>query len=91
MEPRQVAPFLPGASGLRPHEYSESTAEAIDAEIERLLEDAHARVRETLTGRRLGARRPGQAAPGKEVVDRATLDELPKSVPDAPAAMGEAS
>jgi cell division protease FtsH len=59
-----------------PREYSERTAEAIDAEIQQLLEAAHGRVRETLT-----AKRPALEAVAKrlieiEVIDRDALARL---------------
>src|SRR2546425_2450709 len=49
-EPQQAL-FLPVPSG-QPRDYSERTAEAIDAEIQRLLNAAHERVRATLGAKR---------------------------------------
>src|SRR5206468_3832272 len=48
--PRQAL-FLQVPTGT-PRAYSEETARRIDAEIEKVLETAHGRVRETLTGKR---------------------------------------
>jgi cell division protease FtsH len=73
-EPRHAL-FLPVPSG-QPKEYSERTAETIDAEIQQMLNAAHERVRTTL-----GAKRPTLEAVAKrliqqEVVDRAVLVQL---------------
>jgi cell division protease FtsH len=65
--PRQAL-FLQVPS-IQPKEYSEHTAEAIDGEIQRLLEAAHARVRETL-----GARRPTLEALAKRLIESEVLD-----------------
>ena len=59
-----------------PREYSERTAEAIDAEIEKTLHDAHARVRETLTARRRALEALAKRLIEKEVVDRDALVAL---------------
>jgi cell division protease FtsH len=67
--------FLPGAAG-GPKEYSERTAETIDAEIQKLLEAAHARVRETLTAKRLTLEALAKRLIEKEVVDREALTRL---------------
>jgi cell division protease FtsH len=66
-EPRQAL-FLPVPSG-QPREYSERTAETIDAEIQQMLNAAHERVRATLEA---VAKRWIQ----QEVVDRAVLVQL---------------
>ena len=67
--------FLPvPASG--PKEYSERTAETIDAEIQKLLEAAHTRVHETLTARRLTLETLAKRLIEKEVVDREALTRL---------------
>jgi cell division protease FtsH len=68
--PRPV--FLPvPTSG--PKEYSERTAEVIDAEIQKLLEAAHGRVRATLTAKRVTLEALAKRLIEKEVVDRETL------------------
>jgi len=71
--PRPV--FLPvPTSG--PKEYSERTAEAIDAEIQTLLGAAQARVRETLTAKRRPLEALAKRLIEKEVVDRESLVRL---------------
>jgi cell division protease FtsH len=59
-----------------PREYSERTAEAIDAEIQKLLEAAHGRVRATLTAKRAALEALAKRLIEKEVVDRETLVAL---------------
>jgi len=54
-------------------EYSEDTARRIDAEIEKLLEAAHGRVRETLTAKRETLGVLAKLLVENEVVDRDTL------------------
>jgi cell division protease FtsH len=73
-EPPRPA-FLPVATG-GPREYSERTAEAIDAEIQKLLEAAHGRVRATLTAKRAALEALAKRLIEKEVVDRETLVAL---------------
>jgi cell division protease FtsH len=75
-EPDRAA-FLPGR-GAAAREYSEDTARAIDAEIRRLLDDAHGRVRETLT-----ARRAALDALAKHLIDHEVIDgeQLARLVP----------
>jgi cell division protease FtsH len=68
--PRPV--FLPvPTSG--PREYSERTAEVIDAEIQTMLQAAHGRVRATLTAKRVTLEALAKRLIEKEVVDRETL------------------
>ena len=70
-EPPRSA-FLPvPTSG--PKEYSERTAEVIDAEIQKLLEAAHGRVRATLTAKRVTLEALAKRLIEKEVVDREAL------------------
>lgn len=59
-------------------EYSERTAQVIDEEIQKLLDDSHARVKETLTGKRRVLESLTKLLLEKEVVDRATLEQLLK-------------
>jgi cell division protease FtsH len=67
--------FLPvPTSG--PKEYSERTAEAIDTEIQKLLEAGHRRVRETLTAKRPALEAVAKRLIEKEVVDREALTKL---------------
>jgi cell division protease FtsH len=61
------------------HEYSERTARAIDAEIARLLDESHVRVRDTLAAKRSLLDALAQALLARETVDRAALDALVKA------------
>ncbi len=72
-EPRQT--FLQ-ISGPASREYSEATAQAIDAEIARILSAAHARVRETLTGHRHALEMLAKLLIAKEVVNADQLRVL---------------
>jgi cell division protease FtsH len=73
-EPRRAL-FLDIPSVAR-KEYSEETARSIDAEIRKLLESAHARVRDTLTRQRQVLDALARLLVEKEVVDRQTLVQL---------------
>jgi cell division protease FtsH len=57
-------------------EYSEDTAREIDAEIRKLLDAAHGRVRDTLTAKRAALEALAKLLVDQEVVDRKSLDEL---------------
>lgn len=70
------APFLSPSSQEEKMPYSERTAETIDAEVAKLLDEAHTRVRETLTSRRALLDALAKILLEKETVDRVTLDEL---------------
>jgi cell division protease FtsH len=59
-----------------PKEYSERTAEAIDTEIQTLLEAAHGRVRTTLTAKRATLEALAKRLIEIEIVDRAELAKL---------------
>ena len=59
-----------------PREYSERTAQVIDEEIAKLLDEAHRRVTATLTTRRPALDALAKLLLEKEVVDRAALDQL---------------
>jgi len=72
--PRQAL-FLQVPTGA-PREYSEDTARVIDAEIQKLLEASHARVRETLTAKRAVLESLARLLITHEVVDRQALDRL---------------
>jgi cell division protease FtsH len=65
---------VPSVHGKR--EYSEQTAQAIDEEIKKLLDGAHHRVKETLTGKRPALEALAKLLLEKEVVDRPALDRL---------------
>src|SRR5574338_6250 len=62
-------------------EYSEHTARAIDEEVGKLLADAHERVSQTLVTRRSLLESLAKLLLEKEVVDRATLDQLLAGAP----------
>jgi cell division protease FtsH len=79
--PRQAL-FL-NVPSMAQREYSEATARRIDAEIERLLNAAHARVRETLAAKRATLETLGKRLMEKEVVDRAALVQLIKDTEGA--------
>jgi cell division protease FtsH len=70
------SPFLavPGAASAR--ECSERTAEAIDAEVRRLLEESRGRVYHTLTAHRAQLEALAALLLEKETVDRQMLDAL---------------
>lgn len=72
------APLMTHPSLGRKGACSEATAQAIDAEIIRLLGEAHQRVTETLSAKRPLLDALAQALLEKESIDRATLDELIK-------------
>ncbi len=56
--------------------YSERTAERIDEEVRRLIEEVHARARDILTRRRADLDRVTEALMKKETLDRAELERL---------------
>jgi cell division protease FtsH len=72
--PRQAL-FLQVPTGAS-QEYSEETARVIDAEIQQLLEAAHARARTTLTAKRALLESLGKMLITHEVVDRRALTQL---------------
>ena len=73
-EPRQAL-FL-AVPSVQPKDYSERTAEAIDAEIQQMLNAAHERVRATLGARRATLEAVAKRLIQQEVVDRAALVQL---------------
>jgi cell division protease FtsH len=86
--PRQ--PLFLNVPSVAPREYSEETARRIDAEIEKLLEAAHRRVRETLTAKRPALERVAKHLIEKEVVDREGLRALLEPIPAGAASTGRA-
>ncbi|HCE08000.1 MAG TPA: cell division protein FtsH, partial [Oxalobacteraceae bacterium] len=72
------APFLNPLSLPEKKIYSERTAETIDAEIAKLLDEAHQRVRGTLSAKRRLLDLLASMLLEKETVDRAALDALIK-------------
>jgi cell division protease FtsH len=61
--------------------YSEETARLIDEDIARLIRDAHARVRRTLTDKRAALDALARMLLEHEVVDRSALDQVLRSQP----------
>jgi cell division protease FtsH len=83
--PRQSA--LPGVPEVpRQATYSEQTAQLIDQEIGKLIEEAHARVARTLTEKRATLETLARLLLKQEVVERAMLDEVLKGAGTAPTA-----
>ncbi|HET8609159.1 MAG TPA: ATP-dependent zinc metalloprotease FtsH [Burkholderiales bacterium] len=60
------------------HEYSERTARTIDAEVHKLLDEAHARVSQTLAAQRATLDTLSALLLEKEVVDREALLQIPR-------------
>jgi cell division protease FtsH len=75
--------FLQVADAPVRRNYSEETAKLIDEDIARLIRDAHARVRRTLTDKRPALDALARMLLEHEVVDRAALDQLLRSQPPA--------
>ncbi|MGA7539466.1 MAG: ATP-dependent zinc metalloprotease FtsH [Steroidobacteraceae bacterium] len=75
--------FLQVADAPVRRNYSEETAKLIDEDIARLIRDAHARVRRTLTDKRPALDALARVLLEHEVVDRAALDEVLRSQPPA--------
>ncbi len=74
-EPR-TSPFLNILMPQGQREYSERTAQAIDEEIQKLLKESHTRVEETLISKRSILESLAKLLLEREVIDRATLDQL---------------
>jgi cell division protease FtsH len=72
----EPTPFLPAPAFVRPRDYSERTAQVIDLEVRRLLEESHQRVRATLLERRPALERLAKLLLEREVVDRVALQQL---------------
>ena len=72
-EPRQT--FLQ-VSGPSQREYSEATAQTIDGELAEILHEAHARVRDTLTGHRSALEALAKLLIEKEVINADQLRAL---------------
>ncbi|EWS55367.1 MULTISPECIES: ATP-dependent zinc metalloprotease FtsH [Methylibium] len=68
--------YLNGPTLPEPRTYSERTAEAIDGEVRRLLDEARERVSRTLSTHRAALESLASLLLEKEVVDRAMLDGL---------------
>ncbi len=68
--------FLPATLGAEERNYSEHTAELIDAEVRQIVDDAYQRVKEILTGRRTELERIAQELIRRETLDRDELNRL---------------
>jgi cell division protease FtsH len=68
--------YLNGPTLPEPRTFSERTAEAIDGEVRRLLDEARERVAQTLRANRATLEALAALLLEKEVVDRTTLDGL---------------
>ncbi|HEY8100314.1 MAG TPA: ATP-dependent zinc metalloprotease FtsH [Burkholderiaceae bacterium] len=79
------APYLNPTASTEKKPYSEHTAQTIDAEIAKLLDEAHARVRNTLNEKRHFLDMLAKMLLEKETVDRTALDALIKEHGDQPA------
>jgi len=78
------APYLDESPRQGAKEYSERTAQMIDEEVNKLLDDAHGRVKRTLVEHRITLNALAQLLRQSEVVDRAGLDALlAESMPPA--------
>jgi cell division protease FtsH len=73
---RPVPLYLNGPSLPASREFSERTAEAIDVEVRRILDEARARVMQTLSAHRATLDALALLLLEQEVVDRAMLDRL---------------
>ena len=74
----RTSPFFAAPVYPEQREYSEQTAQDIDEEVRKLLEEAHVRVRDTLTAKRETLEALAKLLLEKEVVDRKALDEVLK-------------
>ncbi|MDC8758800.1 ATP-dependent zinc metalloprotease FtsH [Janthinobacterium fluminis] len=81
-------PLLNPAAPAEKKSYSEHTAETIDAEISKLLDEAHARVLATLRERRGLLDKLARLLLENETVDRAALDALGKEAAPPACAIG---
>jgi cell division protease FtsH len=79
--------YLDGPALPEQRNCSEHTAEVIDTEVRRLLDEARARVSETLTAHRATLDRLAGVLLEKEVVDRLTLDALLRSAGSKPSSV----
>ncbi len=77
----QAQPFLGRAFGLEP-DYSEDVAQEIDAEIRRIIEDAHKRARDILNGHREQLDRVAKILIERETLDRSEFEALLDGVPE---------
>jgi len=89
-----VSPFLKSPFEGEERNYSERTAETIDNESRRILDEIYRRVTDILVKHRDSLRRISQELVRKETLERAELDQLlgapePRTVEDFPVAPAE--
>ena len=84
---RPVPLYLSGPALPEARHFSDRTAEAIDAEVRRILEESRERVTQTLTQRRHTLDALAALLLEKEVVDRAMLDALMNEPASGPAGL----
>jgi cell division protease FtsH len=70
------SPFAGGGDSVAPSDYSETTAEAIDDEVDRIVSTCHARARELLTTHRPTLDRIAEELRRNEVVDSRQLQQI---------------
>ncbi|HEY0843845.1 MAG TPA: ATP-dependent zinc metalloprotease FtsH [Noviherbaspirillum sp.] len=80
----RTAPFLHAGLTQERNSYSERTAKAIDREVSQLLDDARARVRESLREHRVTLNALARALLEKESLDREALEALFRNLDDEP-------
>ena len=71
-----AGPYLQSPFALEQHNYSDSTAEAIDEEVHRLIDECFERARSILFSRQAQLERIARELIKRETLDRAALDEL---------------
>jgi len=76
-----VSRYLESALGLEERNYSDKTAEAIDEEVQRLVDEAFERAREILSNRRAHLETIARELIRKETLDRPMLEELMHRTP----------
>lgn len=76
---RPTTPFLQSPLDFEERNYSERTAETIDSESRRILDETYRRVKQILLERREPLRRISQELIRKETLNRTELDSLLRS------------
>jgi cell division protease FtsH len=73
---RDLAPFLPGQPPMRTHSYSEKTAQLIDEEVHRLIDDAMEAARDCLSSNKSFIEQAAEALLKSETLDEEQLKLL---------------
>jgi cell division protease FtsH len=76
--------FLQSPFAAEDRNYSDRTAEAIDEEVHKLIDECYGRAREILSSRHTQLARIANELINKETLDRAALDELLRASPRSP-------